>query len=97
LLTDVNFDILEKLTSFATQRGHTMAELAIAWLVSHPWVSTVIAGVTKPAQITANIAAADWRLSVAEMNEIDLITGYKTYTEPRPRTYTLPGNYTSHR
>jgi aryl-alcohol dehydrogenase-like predicted oxidoreductase len=97
LLTDANFDILEKLTSFATQRGHTMAELAIAWLVSHPWVSTVIAGVTKPAQITANIAAADWRLSIAEMSEIDVITGYKTYTEPRPRTYALPGNYISHR
>lgn len=97
LLTEANFDILEKLTSFTTQRGHTMAELAIAWLVTHPWVSTVIAGVTKPAQVKANIAAANWKLTDDEMAEIDRITGYKTYTEPRPRTYSLPPNYINQR
>jgi aryl-alcohol dehydrogenase-like predicted oxidoreductase len=97
LLTDTNFDILEKLTAFATERGHTMMELAIAWLVTHPWVSTVIAGVTKPDQVKANVAAAEWKLTKEEMSEIDCITGYKTYNEPRPRTYKMPANYINQR
>ena len=93
LLTENNFDILQKLASFAENRGHTVAELAVAWLVSHPWVSTVIAGVTRPAQVTANVAAAEWKLAADEMKEIDRITAYRTYTEPRPRKYTLPEGY----
>ena len=97
LLTDANFDLLEGLQAFAAGRGHTVAELAIAWLVSHPWVSTVIAGVTRPEQVAANVAAASWRLSAAEMAEIDRITGYKPYTPPKPRQYSLPNGYLSGR
>jgi len=95
LLTDSNFDQLERLQSFAAERGHSVAELAIAWLVSHPWVSTVIAGVTRPEQVAANVAAADWKLSAGEMAEIDRITGYRTYTPPKPRKYALPEGYLS--
>jgi aryl-alcohol dehydrogenase-like predicted oxidoreductase len=93
LLSDTNFNVLEKLTAFAARRGHTAAELAIGWLVSHPFVSTVIAGVTKTTQVSANIAAASWQLTADEMKEIDAITAYRSYTEPRPRTYTLPEGY----
>ena len=93
LLNDANFDILEKLETFASERGHAVAELAIAWLVSHPWISTVIAGVTKPQQVSGNVSAAEWRLSDAEMKEIDRITGYKTYSPPKPRKYALPEGY----
>ena len=93
LLTEENFSMLDRLNIFVESHGHTMAELAIAWLVSHPWVSTVIAGVTRPVQVTTNAAAAEWKLTVDEMKEIDRITGYQTYTEPRPRKYTLTGGY----
>jgi aryl-alcohol dehydrogenase-like predicted oxidoreductase len=97
LLTDPNFYILEKLQAFAAGHGHTVAELAIAWLVSHPWVSTVIAGVTRPEQVTANVAAASWKLTADEMAEIDRITGYQPYTPPKPRKYALPKGYLSRR
>ncbi len=90
LLTDSNFDLLEKLEKFAMDCGHTIAELAIAWLLAHPWISTVIAGVTRPEQVSGNISAANWRLTVEEMKEIDQLTGFKTYTESRPRRYILP-------
>ncbi len=87
LLTDANFDLLDRLTNFAEERGHTVAELAIAWLTSHPWISTVIAGVTKPEQVTANVRAASWKLTSEDMAEIDRLTGFKPYTTPRPRKY----------
>ena len=37
ILTDTNFDKLEKLQKFSAEHGHTIAELAIAWLLSHSY------------------------------------------------------------
>ena len=93
LLTDDNFNLLERLEKFALDRGHTIAELAIAWLLAHPWVNTVIAGVTRPEQLSGNVAATNWRLTDEEMQEIDRITDYKTYSEHRPRKYILSEEY----
>lgn len=94
-LSDENFDQLEKLEEFASGRGHTLAELAIAWLLSHSWVSTVIAGVTRTGQITANIAAAEWKLSADDMARLDQEMGYKPYSvfPIGPRKYVLPPGY----
>lgn len=73
-MTEENFDILGRLDAFAAERGHTVADLAIAWLLSRSGVSTVIAGATNPEQLMANVDAVDWKLSSAEMAEIDQIT-----------------------
>ncbi len=71
---DANFDKLAKLQAFAAERGHSVGELAISWLLSHSWVSTVIAGVTKPEHVSANAAAAEWKLTteeIAQLGELD--------------------------
>ena len=74
VLTERNFDILEKLEAFSAQRGHTVLELAFAWLLaSSPMVSSVIAGATRPEQIQANAAAADWELTAEELAEVNSI------------------------
>jgi len=73
MLTDANFDILEGLEAFALSRDHTLLELAFAWLLANPAVSSVIAGATRPEQIVANAAAAGWELSPDEMAQIDTI------------------------
>jgi aryl-alcohol dehydrogenase-like predicted oxidoreductase len=70
-LTGDNFDRLAQLEAFATVRGHSVGELAIAWLLSHPLVSTVIAGATKTEQVSANVTAAEWKLTAQEMAELD--------------------------
>ncbi|HET9017385.1 MAG TPA: aldo/keto reductase [Thermomicrobiaceae bacterium] len=70
-LTDRNFAVVEALERFATGRGHTMGELAIAWLLARPVVCSVIAGVTRPEQVEANAAAADWVLNADDLIEID--------------------------
>ena len=69
-LNDKNFDRLEKLSSWAEERGHDMLELAFAWLLGHPVVSSVIAGATKPEQVAANAATAGWRLTPQEVEEV---------------------------
>ena len=65
-----NWSLLGKLQSFAGERGHSVAELAFAWLLGSPVIPSVIAGATKPEQVTANAQAAGWQLSNAEMAEI---------------------------
>jgi len=72
-MTDKNYDVLDKLTAFASARGHTMHELAFAWLLSQPQMTSVIAGATSPAQVTANAAAADWALTEDELAEVQKI------------------------
>lgn len=67
---DDNWSLLGKLQSFAGERGHSVAELAFSWLLGNPVVPSVIAGATKPEQVTANAQAAGWQLSDDEMAEI---------------------------
>jgi aryl-alcohol dehydrogenase-like predicted oxidoreductase len=70
LFTEDNYTRLAKLEAFAVERGHTVGELAIAWLLAKPWISTVIAGVHKVEQISANIKAVDWKLTAEELKLI---------------------------
>jgi aryl-alcohol dehydrogenase-like predicted oxidoreductase len=75
VLNDANFDKLAKLEAFAAKRNHTVSEAAIAWLLSRPWVSSVIAGAMSVKQLTANIAGASWKLTPGEVAELDRLTG----------------------
>jgi aryl-alcohol dehydrogenase-like predicted oxidoreductase len=71
LLTDRNLDVVERLIGFSEGQGHTILELAFSWLLRRPAVASVIAGATSPEQARSNAAAAGWRLTDAEMNEVD--------------------------
>ena len=71
ILTDANFDKLAKLEAFAKTRGHSVGELAIAWLLSHPWLGSVIAGAMNIEQLSANLAATDWKLTTEDIVQLD--------------------------
>ncbi len=71
MFTDANYDLLEKLEGFAKERGHTLLDLAFAWLLATPPVSSVIAGATKVEQVIANAKTAGWNLSKDEKAEVD--------------------------
>ena len=68
--------VLAKLDAFAQERGRTLLDLAFAWLLAHPAVSSVIAGAMNPEQVGANAKAADWRMSVEERDAIDEIAAW---------------------
>jgi aryl-alcohol dehydrogenase-like predicted oxidoreductase len=70
-LTGTNVAIAESLKRFAAGRGHSLLELAMSWLAQQPQVASVIAGATSPDQIRANANAVTWRLTPAELAEID--------------------------
>lgn len=73
MFTDRNFDLLESLESFASERGHTVLELAFAWLLANPNVSSVIAGATRIEQVENNADAANWELTPEEKAEVDAL------------------------
>jgi aryl-alcohol dehydrogenase-like predicted oxidoreductase len=73
LINDENLATVERLTAFAEARGRTLLEIAVSWLLARPAVASVIAGATRPEQVRANAAAAGWRLTDADLRELDRI------------------------
>mgnify|MGYP000150224798 CR=1 FL=1 len=69
-LSDANFDKVEALEVWAKARGHTLLDLAFAWLLGHEAVSSVIAGATTPEQVNTNAATAGWSLTPDEVDEV---------------------------
>lgn len=73
LLNERNLQVVEGLIRFAETRGHSILELAFSWLLAHPKVASVIAGATSEQQVRSNSGAAGWKLTPADLAEVDRI------------------------
>ncbi len=73
-LTDSNFEVVEALRAFALEREIKMVQVALGWLLAKTFVPFVTAGATKPDQVTANVAAAEWNPSEDDLAALDVIT-----------------------
>jgi aryl-alcohol dehydrogenase-like predicted oxidoreductase len=73
ILNDRNFDRLAALEAFAKERGHVVGELAIAWLLSRPFVGMVPVGVTRIEHLASNVKAAAWKLTADDLAELEKI------------------------
>lgn len=71
LVTDRRLDQVEALGELAGKLGRSLIDLAIGGLTARPSVGSVIAGATKPEQVTANAAAGTWRPTDDEVAAID--------------------------
>jgi aryl-alcohol dehydrogenase-like predicted oxidoreductase len=60
IATAEQFELLEALGAYASERGLTLPDVAIGYLLAQPAVSSVIAGATNAAQVQANAAATRW-------------------------------------
>ena len=77
MLSDQNFQVLQKLEAVAEGAGRSMLELAMSWLAQQPAVASVIAGATKPEQVEQNVNSVNWQLSPDELAAIDDATRKK--------------------
>ncbi|MEO6530800.1 MAG: aldo/keto reductase [Specibacter sp.] len=59
--------------AFAAARGLTEVQVAFSWLAAQPSVASVIAGATKPEQVSQNAEAAGWKPTAEDLAELDLI------------------------
>jgi aryl-alcohol dehydrogenase-like predicted oxidoreductase len=72
-MTDANYTIVDRLSAWASEHGHTIGELAHAWLLAQPRVSSVISGVTSAEQLRSHAQAADWQLSPEDRSAVNAL------------------------
>jgi len=66
-----NLELAEGLRPIAQKHGRTVAQLAIAWTLRRPEVTSAIVGARRPSQIEETILAGDWVLSKGDISAID--------------------------
>lgn len=81
-LTDEVLSTVQRLKPLAEQAGLTMAQLAIAWVLQNPNVSSAIIGATRPEQVHDNVKAAGVKLDAALLKAIDEIVDPITERDP---------------
>jgi len=73
-LTDDRLSQIRKLNDLAQARGQTLAQMAIAWVLRHPGMTSALIGASSVQQVEANVAAlAHLEFSVQELAAIDAI------------------------
>ncbi|NND32585.1 MAG: L-glyceraldehyde 3-phosphate reductase, partial [Saprospiraceae bacterium] len=73
-ITQEVIDKVKKLNNIALSRGQSLAQMAIAWLLKDPRVTTVLVGVSKVQQLKDNIQSLDHlNFSQSELNAIESI------------------------
>ncbi len=86
--------VTERLKEIAARHDKSVAQLALAWVLSHPAVTVGLVGMRNERELEENIAAVDWRLTDADREEIDRIfaeEGVPTHAESRQMTDTARG------
>ena len=68
------FDAVEALAAIAKQRDATVAQVALAWLLAQPGVTSIIIGANKMSQLEDNLKATDLKLTAAELEVLSATT-----------------------
>jgi len=68
-----NLNKVEDLKELAADHDHTVAQLALSWVLSNPVVSVALSGTRRPSEIEANVLAANWAMTPEERDEITAI------------------------
>ena len=82
LLTDRVLTAVQGLRPLAEQAGLTMAQLAVAWVLQNPNVSSAIVGATRPEQLQETVKAAGVRLDDDLLKAIDDVLGDVVERDP---------------
>jgi len=72
--------VVEALLPIAAGRGKTPAQVAIAWLLSRPGVSSAIIGPDSPAHVDENMGGIGWELSDQELATLDQVSAWSVTT-----------------
>jgi aryl-alcohol dehydrogenase-like predicted oxidoreductase len=71
---EFGFKLVDRLREIAKGHNATVAQVALAWLLSRRVVASIIIGATKMEQLEDNLKSADLKLSEAEKTELDAMT-----------------------
>ncbi|MEU7278990.1 aldo/keto reductase [Streptomyces sp. NPDC045431] len=75
-LTDENqaYDIVDEMAAIAEERGATVAQVAINWVLAKPGITSAVIGATKPHQLDDNLRAMEWELTAQELERLDKVS-----------------------
>jgi aryl-alcohol dehydrogenase-like predicted oxidoreductase len=68
------FDCIDAMREIAGKRGVSVAQIALAWLLHQPQVTSVIIGAKKAEQLADNIGATTIALSAEELKQLDEVS-----------------------
>ena len=71
------FDLIDAMRPMATAHGATVAQVALAWLLHQPVVTTVIIGAKRPEQLEDNLKAVDVKLTADDLATLDKISAMR--------------------
>ena len=81
---DKTHDFLDCLRPIAAAAGRSLAELAIAWTIQRPGITSALCGAKRPAQIQETARAMTWQLSAGELAAIDAAIALRGEVLSRP-------------
>jgi aryl-alcohol dehydrogenase-like predicted oxidoreductase len=82
LLTDDRLRRVQQLKPVADDEGLSLAQLAVAWVLANPAVSSSIIGASRPEQVSENVKVVGHRLSEETLTRIDDILGDLVERDP---------------
>jgi len=68
------FDAVEALDEIAKKKGVTVPQVALAWLLAQPGITSIIIGANKMSQLEDNLKAADLELSAEDVEQLSRTT-----------------------
>jgi aryl-alcohol dehydrogenase-like predicted oxidoreductase len=71
--------LVSALGEIAGGSGHTVGQLAVAWTLRRPEITSAIVGARRTGQIAETVKAGDWQLSEEELKAIE--TAHQEFTE----------------
>jgi len=77
-----SIEVVEKLIPVAENRGITLAEFSLAWLMDRPGITSVILGARKLNYLISGLKACDIKLTEEELKKVDEIVPPGTYVYP---------------
>jgi len=81
-MTDEVLSTVQRLKPIADEAGLTMAQLAVAWVLQNPNVSSAIVGATRPEQVHDNVKASGVKLEESLLKQIDEVLGGLVERDP---------------
>jgi aryl-alcohol dehydrogenase-like predicted oxidoreductase len=82
--TEQGFAVIAKLEEIGRAHGKTVAQTALAWLLTNPVVTAAIIGANTPAQLADSLGVVGYRLTPAEMAALHALTSYRYPNDWRP-------------
>ena len=69
--SDSDFDIIDRVSEIAAQRGVTPAQISLAWILSKPVITAPIIGASKPGHLEQAVAALSVKLTDEEITRLE--------------------------